>query len=191
MPIVATDAGWVWRFLLVDATDDETAETGLSATATATVCAVGATTFSSPAGSISELQRGWYEVSITSAELGTEDGEAICEAYDSGTDIFREKIQITDGLPANVKTSDVKTGYSLSTSGVNAIRNMVIEGDVTLRQAIALLVDIDSAKSSGGGEKTQSYRNRADTLNRVAFSNIQVTTGNRLATGVLDFDDLE
>ena len=194
MPIVATDSGWVWRFFLADATDDETAETGLAATAKVQVCAVGATTFTDVTASTAatELQRGWYQMAITSAQLGTEDGEAILEAYSSGgeTDIFREKVQITDGLPADVKSNDVITGYRLSAAGVNDIRDIVIEGSYTLQHVLATVFDMMTSKSSGGGSKVQSYRNRADTLNRVAFSNIQTTTGDRLVVAVIDVGDL-
>ena len=193
MPLFATDEGWVWRFFLADATDDETAETGKSPTVV--VCAVGATTFASPAATASELQRGWYEIALTTAELGTEDGEAICEAYDSGTDIYREKLQITDGVPAVVDANNVLTGYRLSGTGVNDIRDITIETQngtaITLQHCLSIIMNGIVAISSGGGETRQVYRNLDNTVNRITLPNVQPTTGNRLASPVFDVTDLD
>jgi len=77
----------VATFLLVDETDDETAETGLSPTVYISK-AGGA--FATTTNSATEISVGWYKVTLTTTETNT-DGELILYATGTGADIWRTK----------------------------------------------------------------------------------------------------
>lgn len=83
------------------------------------------------------------------------------------------------GFSVTVGTNNDKTGYALSTAGVDAIHDDEVETGVTFREAARLGVAHDSGKTNGAGTATFNIRNIADTKNR-----IQATTdgsGNRTA----------
>ena len=73
-----------------------------------------------------------------------------------------------------------KANFTLSAVGIDAIIDEVIEGALTLREAIRLTVAMMAGKSSGGGTNTLIYRNYGDTLNRLTFTVTAV--GNRTAS---------
>ena len=78
-----------------------------------------------------------------------------------------------------VNSVDDKTGYSLSASGIDAIVDEVIEGSLTLRQAVRLFLSALAGKSSGGGTTTINFRDLADTKNRITAT--VDSNGNRTA----------
>ncbi len=67
-----------------------------------------------------------------------------------------------------VNTVNDKTGYSLSSAGIDAIIDDVIEGTLTLRQAVRIFLSALAGKSSGGGTSTITFRDLADTKNRIS-----------------------
>jgi hypothetical protein len=79
-------------FLLVDATDDETAETGLSPTVQ---ISKNGGAFANTTSSATEIANGWYKVALTSTETGTE-GELILRATGTGADEWRDVHQVVD-----------------------------------------------------------------------------------------------
>ena len=60
-----------------------------------------------------------------------------------------------------------KAGFSLSNAGIDAIVDEVVEGSLTLRQAVRLFLSALAGKSSGGGTTTINFRDLADTKNRI------------------------
>lgn len=70
----------------------------------------------------------------------------------------------TDGV---VVAAASKTGYALSTAGVDAILDDVIEGTLTMRQALRLFLSALAGKSSGGGTVTLTFRDNADSKARI------------------------
>lgn len=69
--------------------------------------------------------------------------------------------------PVTAGTVNDKTGYSLSTAGVDAILNDTIEGSYTLRQVLCAAAAAIYGKTSGGGTTTIVFRNLGDTVNRI------------------------
>lgn len=63
-----------------------------------------------------------------------------------------------------------KAGFSLSAAGIDGIVDEVIEGTLTLRQAIRLTIAMMAGKSSGGATATLKYRDYGDTKDRLTFT---------------------
>ncbi len=82
----------------------------------------------------------------------------------------------TDGV---VVATGSKTGYALSTAGVDAILDDVIEGALTMRQALRLFLSALAGKSTGGGTVTLTFRDNADAKARITAT--VDANGNRTA----------
>lgn len=72
-----------------------------------------------------------------------------------------------------------KTGYALSAAGVDAILDEVVEGSTTFRQMLRLFLSVLAGKSSGGGTVTLTFRDLADSKNRITAT--VDANGNRTA----------
>ncbi len=87
-------------------------------------------------------------------------------------------------VTAAAVATDAIDADALSADAVDKIHDEVVEGTVTLRQAIRLFLSVLTGKSSGGGTATITFRDIGDTKNR-----LQVTVdaqGNRTAVGTRD-----
>lgn len=73
---------------------------------------------------------------------------------------------------------------ALAADAVDEILDEVIEGAVTLRQAIRLLLSAMTAKCSGGGTTTITFRDIGDTKDRLIMT--VDASGNRSAVGTRD-----
>ena len=83
-----------------------------------------------------------------------------------------------------VTTNNDKTGYTLSATGVDDVLDEVVEGTITLRQAVNLFLSVLTGKSSGGGTATLVFRDTADSKNRLSVT--VDANGNRTAVGTRD-----
>lgn len=72
-----------------------------------------------------------------------------------------------------------KAGFSLSAAGIDSIVDEVMEGTITLRQAVRLLLSHHTGKSSGGGTNTLTYRDIGDSKDRLTYT--VDASGNRSA----------
>lgn len=97
-------------FLMVDATDDETAETGLSPTVQ--ISKNGAS-FVTSSNSATEIGNGWYKLVLTTTESNTE-GFLIVRATGSGANEWRDIFQVVESLPADVISVDGNAATALS-----------------------------------------------------------------------------
>jgi len=75
--------------------------------------------------------------------------------------------------------SSSKSGYALSSSGIDSILDEAVDSTYTLRQIIRILFAVLAGKSSGGGSSTINFRNIGDTKNRVSAT--VDSNGNRTA----------
>lgn len=82
----------------------------------------------------------------------------------------------TDGV---VVAAASKTGYQLSSTGVDDILDEVVEGTTTLRQSVRLSNSALGGKASGLDTTSVAYRDLADTKDRIAAT--VDATGNRTA----------
>lgn len=103
-------------FVLVDATDDETAETGI--TPTVYVSKNGGA-FATSTNAAVEIGRGRYYVDLTTTETNTV-GELCIDAEGTGTDVYRSVYQVESNSSASV---------TLSASQMNAIADHVTRRD--------------------------------------------------------------
>lgn len=62
----------------------------------------------------------------------------------------------------------LNTGVPLSAAAVDAVLDDAVEGSTTLRQAVRIMIAALAGKSSGGGSSTITYRDLADTKNRIS-----------------------
>jgi len=73
-----------------------------------------------------------------------------------------------------------KAGFSLSAAGIDAVIDEVVEGTLTLRQALRLFSSALFAKTSGGGTNTLIARDIGDTKARITLTTD--ADGNRTAS---------
>ena len=69
----------------------------------------------------------------------------------------------------DVEVAD-KTGYSLSAAGIDAIHDEIVDGTLTLRQAIMLIKASTAGESTGGATATLTFRDHADTKARLTVT---------------------
>lgn len=73
-----------------------------------------------------------------------------------------------------------KTGYSLSSGGIAAIWTYVIEGTLTAAHAVQALFAAIAGKASGGGTANLTFRDHADTKDRI-IATVDTENGDRTA----------
>ena len=73
----------------------------------------------------------------------------------------------------------LNTGVPLSAATIDAILDDVVEGSTSLRQAVRLMLASLVGKASGGGSSTVSFRDLADSKNRIVMTTD--ANGNRTA----------
>jgi hypothetical protein len=102
---------------------------------------------------------------------------------------------VTLGSAAYTSIADFKaTGYStfdpatsavsITAASVDAVHDEVVEGTVTLRQALRLFLSALTAKVSGGGTTTITFRDIGDSKDRLVMT--VDSNGNRTAIGTRD-----
>lgn len=87
----------------------------------------------------------------------------------AGFSLAADQSGVTVGTVTTL-TNWQKTGYALSAAGIDSIIDEVVEGTLTLRQAIRLIVSMMAGKSSGGGTATLKYRDYGDSKDRLTFT---------------------
>lgn len=105
------------------------------------------------------------------AEVESEATDAL-NAYDPPTNTEMEARTIAAASYAlasgvTVTTNNDKTGYRLSSTGVDDVLDEVVSGVVTLRQYIRGFAAALLGKKSGEGTATVVFRNPADTVNAI------------------------
>ena len=94
------------------------------------------------------------------------------------------KLDTVDGIVDAIVADTGTDGVVLKAAGLNAdavdeILDEVIEGTITLRQAIRLLLAAACGKLSGGGTATATFRDTGDSTNRIVAT--VTADGNRTA----------
>lgn len=150
-------------FLLTDATDNETAETGLSATASVTISKDGGS-FAAVTNSVAEIGSGWYKVALTATETNTA-GPLIIEASDTGTNTWRWVYLVEENIPTQISDA--------TAADVDALMNEI--ADHVLKRAFGSA----AASSDGDGGTSPAYRSLmgviAKQANRTAMSGSTLT----------------
>lgn len=109
----------------------------------------------------------------TRTEATADKDEILTEVDANGTKIdtidgIVDEILRDTGIDGVVVASDSKTGYILSNEGIDAILAEVIEGTITIRQALRLFLSVLAGKSAGGGTNTLIHRDIADSKDRIS-----------------------
>lgn len=108
--LLAKSTAVVIVFLMVDATDDETAETGLSP---AVEISKNGGAFAAVTNSVSEISNGWYKVTLTTTETNT-NGPLIIRATGTGADEWRDVHQVMSNLPLTAAQVNAEVDTALS-----------------------------------------------------------------------------
>lgn len=90
---------------------------------------------------------------------------------------------LTDYDPPTKTEMDNKID-ALNDISADDVHDEVVEGTVTFRQAVRIILSVFSGKSSGGGTSTITFRDIGDTKNRVSCT--VDANGNRTAVGTRD-----
>lgn len=125
-----------------------------------------------------------------SSDGADDDGTLNTIATDTTTDIpaliataQADLDTITGGSGVLIDT-DAVDADALAADAVDKIIDEVVEGSITLRQAIRLFLSVQTGLSSGGGTDTIVFRDIGDTKNRISAT--VDATGNRTAIGTRD-----
>ncbi|HAO93413.1 MAG: hypothetical protein A2X93_09110 [Deltaproteobacteria bacterium GWC2_56_8] len=108
------------------------------------------------------------------ARLGAPAGASISvdiAGVQSDTDDIQSRIPAAlDGsgyIQANAVTVTDKAGYALSSAGVQAIWDFVVEGTLKAKSLLRVLLSFAAGKASGGGTTTKRFRDNADLKDRI------------------------
>lgn len=127
----------------------------------------------------------------TAADFGTEIGTAVWATTTrqlTGTQTFNLTGDITGNLSGSVgsvtagvtvSTNNDKTGYRLSSTGVDDVLDEAVEGSATLRQYVRGFYSALLGKSSGHESGSPVYRDAADSKDRITATTD--ANGNRTA----------
>jgi hypothetical protein len=164
----------------IDDTDGKTAETALTIAASAV--------YLSKQGGTLTAKNDATVLTGTGDSLGYYD--CVLNATDTGTvGTLKVACHIAGALPVFCTFQVVPAAiydalFGSSASLANAIHDEVVEGSLTLRQAMRLLLSVLTGKSSGGGTATLVFRDIGDTKNRLSVT--VDADGNRTAVGTRD-----
>ena len=111
---------------------------------------------SAGATTATEIAFGWYYVDLSATDTNT-----------PGPLIVRGTQADIDPVEVLYHVVDDKTGYRLSSAGIDEIWDEVVDGSKTVRQSIRLRNAVLGGKSSGAGTGTETFRDPDDTKDRV------------------------
>lgn len=105
-PLVKDSAAYPLTFLLVDATDHLSGKAGLTPTV---VISKAGGAFATPAGTVSEIGRGWYRVAPNAADVDTA-GPLLLHATATGADPTDDRFDVADRATATPTGTGPTTG---------------------------------------------------------------------------------
>jgi len=130
-----------------------------------------------------EVSDGMYYLDYNFAVAGTHFGKF----YEGGTGMiagtFRVEADLTtikavvDSILADTGTDGVKVS-SLSASAVDLILDEIVEGTLTMRQLLRILLAKNTGLTEGSGTATIKFRDLADSKYRITGT---ITDGNRVS----------
>lgn len=109
------------------------------------------------------------------------DGLAGDTDVSGGIRIVASNPSIFDNSADNVivGTNNDKLNYALSAAGIDSIHDEIVEGTLTERQLLRILLAALAGKSDGGGSPSINFRDLADSKNRISAT--VDASGNRTA----------
>lgn len=110
-------------------------------------------------------------------------GNALTAGHFAASAITADKIA-GEALVAGNFAANAINANALAADAVDEIVDEVVEGAVTLRQAIRLFLSVLTGKSTGGGTATLKFRDIGDTKDRISAT--VDADGNRTAVGTRD-----
>ncbi len=131
---------------------------------------------------------------LSGVNVATWLGQAVTLSTGNKPDVNIDEISDDTTAPGNLELMFDGTGYAggttklavdlSATGGVDAVLDEVIEGAVTLRETLRLILSVLTGKSSGGGTATVVFRDIGDTKARISAT--VDSNGNRTAVGTRD-----
>ena len=122
--------------LMVDATDDETAETGKTLTVYLSKNGGAFATSTNAAAEVSGGSRGWYSLALTATEVNTI-GELVVEAEATGCDIWRSVYSVVAAIPDANMASSSAGAIVAATFAAGAITAAAIAADAITAAKVA------------------------------------------------------
>jgi len=134
------------------------------------------------AGDVKISKDNGAEANLASLPTVSPAGSRIVSGVTTGTEMDADKVTITlHDQTVPPEWAD----YSLSIATQSPVMEQgVVEGTITLKQAVALFLSVLTGKSSGGGTATVVFRDTADSKNRLSVT--VDADGNRTAVGTRD-----
>ena len=151
--------------LMVDATDDETAETGKSLTV---YISKNGGSFATATNSATEISRGWYKITLTTTEVNTL-GFLVMEAEASGCDIWRMMYKVVAPNPDNLATASALT--TLTNYVDTEIAAILAAVDTEIAAIKAKTDNLPASPAAVGSAMTLA----ADSVNSSALATTAVT----------------
>jgi len=149
---------------MTDAADHVTGKTGLTLTITASKAGAG---FASISPSVVDRGSGWYDLALTAAHTDTL-GDLALHVTGTGAD------------PSDLINVIVAGSLDADISGVAAsVWATVLDAGLTATEITRLMIAVLAGKSSGGGTTTITFRNLADSKDRIVAT--VDANGNRTA----------
>lgn len=181
---------FVVPFLMVDETDSETAETGLSPSVQ---ISKNGGSFSNISGSVSEIGLGFYSFSLTTTETDTE-GPLIVVATSAGAEVWRSIYFVIDFAKFKADVSSLATTSALSTvdsnvSGIKAKTDNLPASPAAVGSEMAL-VDGALSESKIGTYAITQTKIASGTLSDNKFQNDYYTELASTFLSVLDTEIL-
>ncbi len=133
---------------------------------------------------------GWYAFDLAQAETNAEvmviaPKSVTANVVIDQVQVFTEyltpdRIVLLDTLSEGVPLADnAVSAAALSAAAIDEILDEVVEGSLTLRQILRILLAEAVGKAAGGGTTSITFRDQADTKNRIAAT--VDASGNRSA----------
>jgi|LGOV01.1.fsa_nt_gb hypothetical protein len=165
-------------YTVLDATDSNTLGSLIAFVHAAGALAIRVECEVMPANRYDALVAGTDVLQVDLTQIGgvTQSATDLKDFADAGYDPVAHKTQGVV-LCDTATTMTDKAGFSLSTAGVDAILDSIIEGTYTLRQYMRVIASMLWGKVSGGGTTTISFRDTDDSKDRIVMTVTDV--GNR------------
>jgi hypothetical protein len=145
-------------FLLVDATDDETSETGKSPSVQ---LSKNGGAFAAATNSPSEIGLGWYKLALTTAETDTE-GPLLVDVTAVGADVFRDRYFVFDFAKFKADTSAL--GTLANQTAIKAKTDLLPASPAAVGDAMTLTVAYDAAKNAASSSTALAIKASTDSI---------------------------
>jgi len=171
----------------LDDTDGKTAETALTLSQADIRLSKNGGDFApkNDANAATHDENGYYDCALNDTDTNTAGTLVLAVAESGALPVWHEFMilpaNVFDSLISGLDYLDVEVA-TLKAAAIDSIVDDVLEGTLTLRQALRLLLAFAAGKASGGGTISVKFRDQADGKDRITMT--VDSSGNRSAVTV-------